>query len=425
KPADEKDKPADEKDKPADEKDKPADEPEPLIEYRPLKEVRDEIVQVLAEQQARPIAEEKLKTALAQIKRIERIIKVQSAKLDTLRSEGQVLGPDGELQAAPGPENPKIKTLIAELKAKVSDLAAESNIRIGQTGKITSQDVRDWNEKDPNKETDPEYAALLRAQERRISMEALTNRSATNQQVSFAQLAFQQGLPTFEPFEILQPYRIIGENPLPSLFTPTPNHAFLFWRSDVVSSTTPRWAEIKDEVAKAWRVRQAAASAFSAAEALADTATKSKQSLTETYEWEADAATKNIKTPPAFTMGSFPFATLQINAEKIEALFTMNAGETAAFRSAKYIPETGQFKNGNSTYVIHIVSITPDEMQLRSDFLRTFLQFRDHKDRNGRSVFGQAPTDPNQRIQIGSGWLQDLHDELKVQWNPEASRMQR
>jgi hypothetical protein len=135
--------------------------------------------------------------------------------------------------------------------------------------------------------------------------------------------------------------------------------------------------------------------------------------------------TMDIKTPPAITMSSFPFATLQINAEKIEKLFTMEADEPAAFRSAKYIPETGQFKNGNSTYVIRIVSVTPDEMQLRSDFLRTFLQFRDHKDRNGKLVFGQSPADPNQRIQIGSGWLQDLHDEVGVQWNREASRMQR
>ena len=102
----------------------------------------------------------------------------------------------------------------------------------------------------------------------------------------------------------------------------------------------------------------------------------------------------------------------------------MKAGEAKSFRSSKYQPETGQFKPANSTYVIRVISITPDEMQLRRDFLGTFLQFRDHKDGGGNPVSGQSPTNRNQRMEIGNGWLRDLHDQLDVNWIREP-RMQR
>ena len=123
---------------------------------------------------------------------------------------------------------------------------------------------------------------------------------------------------------------------------------------------------------------------------------------------------KNIKTPPPFTASTFPYATLQVNFENIEELFAMQAGETKSFRSSKYQPgsET-QFRNANSTYVVRVITITPDEIQLRNDFLRTFLQFST-----------QPPRDPNQG-QIGNGWLQDLHHELGVKWFGDHPQTQR
>ena len=61
-----------------------------------------------------------------------------------------------------------------------------------------------------------------------------------------------------------------------------------------------------------------------------------------------------------------------------------------------------------------MISITPDEMQLRNDFLASLLQHRIN-----------APVDPNQRMQIGRGWLQDLETEFELDWIRTAQEMER
>ena len=111
---------------------------------------------------------------------------------------------------------------------------------------------------------------------------------------------------------------------------------------------------------------------------------------------------------------NFPFASLQLSGERIEEIFALKPGETKALRSSRYLPTTGEFKTGNSTYVIRVISVTPDEMELRNNFLASLLQHRVN-----------APVDPNQRMQIGRGWLRDLETEFGLTWSRAAQEMER
>jgi hypothetical protein len=55
-------------------------------------------------------------------------------------------------------------------------------------------------------------------------------------------------------------------------------------------------------------------------------------------------------------------------------------------------------------------------MQLRNDFLASLLQHRIN-----------APVDPNQRMQIGRGWLRDLEKEFELDapWTRATQEMER
>ena len=378
-----------------------------MIEYRPLEEVREEIINTLAEETARPLADAQFAEAELQVKRIQQLVRVQGAKIYELDAQSRGFDEDDKPKIRTErnwPTDPAVKKLINELNAKIKVMADKSKIHFGHTGKITQLNVRDWNEKEATK-ADPPYASLLRARESRIDMTRRTNA----EEMTFARLAFQQDMRSFEPFELLS-FRMIGSDPRLSAFSPPQSNIFVSWRTADTRSYTPELKAIKADVAKAWKVAQAANKAFEAADTIVKNANKQKTTLAELLpdrDWD-------IKRPEKFVMSNFPFASLQLSGESIEEIFTLKPGEKKALRSSRYLPTTGEFKTGNSTYLIRIISITPDEMQLRNDFLASLLQHRIN-----------APVDPNQRMQIGRGWLQDLETEFELDWIRTAQEMER
>lgn len=203
---------------------------------------------------------------------------------------------------------------------------------------------------------------------------------------SFAQLAYQEGLPKYRP------QRIRGEE-----F----NIEFMYWKVDEAEGYVPELEEVRDEIVAAWKNQEALLLAKSAAEKLVKEAGKKK--LTEVFG-ERDDVT--IIEPSEFswmTTGATPFggagAPTLSSVEGVEfggqefmrSVFALGEGETGI---ATNQPE-------DHVYVVRIDSESPSEAARKQLFLLSGL------------------TDELRRIAVTDqiDFLQDLERELQVAWH--------
>jgi hypothetical protein len=309
--------------KPADEKeaekksdsDKPGEAP-PAKEqkFKPLSEVRDQILNTLAQ----PIAEEARKKAVAEVVGVvERYGKSYRRYLDAKN-----IG--------------KAKDLKEPEKLDLAPLAAKYNFEVGQTPLVDQFEVSNYPIGKEVQQID--FAALQQRRQFRW--------------LSFADIAFSQDDPLYKPEEAR------GSEP---------DMLFVYFRTAEEKTADVTLKEARPQIIEFWKQRQAYELARGEAQRLADKA-KSAMSLVEVVP---DAA--KLVTPPAFswmTPGSFgmsgpemsPVPGIELAGQDfMQGVFSLVPGQCGVAPNQAH----------SVVYLVRVNSQEPDEEKLKSQFLES------------------------------------------------------
>ncbi len=312
KPADAK--PAEEK--PADAKDEKSAETPPAAKeqkFKPLSEVREEILTRLAQ----PIAEEARKKAVAEVTTaIEKYGKAYRRYLDVknIRKTADIKEPE-PLELAP--------------------LAAKYNFPIAETPLVDQHDIA-------------KHEIGQKVQQ--LDMAAIHMRQF--RMMNFAEIAYSQDQPLFKPEEAR---------------SSEPDVNYIYFRTAEEKPADITLKEARPQVVEFWKKQKAYELALAHAKSLAEKA-KSAPSLAEV----APAATPIITPPPFAWMstGGFGFQQPEMSAvegvelpgrEFMEGVFALQPGETGV------APDQAHSK----VYVVRVNTQEPDEERLKAQFLES------------------------------------------------------
>lgn len=329
----------------AGESSKPETKSEPAPKYKPLAEVEDEIRRTLA----RPKAQEKVNAALEEAKKTIESYFRERVKWEALQKAGREAEEPAPLD--------------------LEKLATQSKLVLGDIPLVDGIGVQDY-------ELGKTYQF------------SFFNRQI--QQIPFPQIAYQDGVPLYQPQEIR------------SFETDT---TFLFWKIDEKEPFVPELKEIRDEVVAEWKLQQARKLAKAKAAELADSAAKDKplaESLpephaekafeTSEFSWMTRGATPMMGTglPSLSQVAGVEAA----GAKFMRSVFSLQVGETGVAVNA---PES-------VVYVVRIVDQTPDNETLRKRFIETGIT---------PETFFMASAE---RQQVLTDWFNDVEREMRVTW---------
>jgi len=294
--------------------DKPGEAPPKEQKFKPLSEVRDQILNTLAQ----PIAEEARKKAVAEVVGVvERYGKSYRRYLDAKN-----IGKSTDLKE---PE-----------KLDLAPLAAKYNFEVGQTPLVDQFEVANY---------------ALGKEVQQIDFAALQQRRQFRW-LSFSDIAFSQDDPLYKPEEAR------GSEP---------DMLFVYFRTAEEKAADVTLKEARPQIVEFWKTRQAYALALVEAQRLADKA-KNAMSLVEVVP---DAA--KLVTPPAFswmTPGSFgmsgpemsPVPGIELAGQDfMQGVFSLQPGQCGAAPNQAH----------SVVYLVRVNSQDPDEEKLKSQFLES------------------------------------------------------
>jgi hypothetical protein len=248
-------------------------------------------------------------------------------------------------------------------------------------------------------------------------------------QPDYAALAAEQGL-TFNETQLLSANEInvstdIGRSTvnmnelfpvyayeqLQSLYEPRPSmdflrNQYLFWKVEETPDEIPKFEQIKDEVAKTWKLMEARKLAEQYADEMATAANRDKATLAD-FAQQHEGLAAHSAGPFSWVNfeGTFMFApnappqvteiegVTEPGNRFMEKVFSIPVGETGvAFNS----PET-------VAYLVRPTSVEPSEQVLRTMFMSdNFMRYRmvGTEDRN----------------QIARNWIENLEEEVGLDW---------
>jgi hypothetical protein len=281
--------------------------------YKPLSEVRDQILTRLAQ----PFAEDARKKAVAEVTAaVEKYGKAYRRYLDVknVRKDADVKDP-GKLDILP--------------------LAAKYSFPIGETPLVDRHEVANYEIGQKVQQLD--MAAI---QMRQIRM------------LSFADIAFSQDQPLYRPEEAR---------------SSDPDSSYVYFRTAEEKAADVTVKQVRPQVVEFWKQQKAFELALIDAQKLAEKA-KGAATLAEAVP----DATKVINTPHFswMTAGGFGFGQPELSTvagidlpgrEFMQSVFALKAGETGAAPNQAH----------SKVYVVRAVSQDPDDERLRTQFLES------------------------------------------------------
>lgn len=291
------------------------------VEYRPLDdELRNEIRETLAEQNARKPAQDRLTAALSKVE--DQV----NAHLRKVRRHNR--------RVEAGEESDE------ELTFSFSELDSDELLDMGETPLVDALSVQEY-----------ELGGAYEMQW-----------TSTPRRFEFAEFAF------LEDFPLYTAARMSGA---------TAGVTFLFWKTENKEPYEPSLDEARDEVTEAWKKQQALVLAEKAAEKLIEEARAKKGTrLTEIF---ADREDVKVTTTDLFSWMSTGLNPMSLGAPAVSNLENVE-GEGPTFMGAVFalgVDEVGTAKNqGEDTlYVVRINLESPSEEILRQRFLSSGVTF--------------------------------------------------
>jgi hypothetical protein len=348
KPADEKPadpaKPAEEK--PADPADpaKPA-EPAKEVKYKPLEEVREEILTELAQ----PIAQEAQTAAV-------------KALVDEITAFGKLYRRWQGVKDQPN----KPATFKDPGELNLKDLAAKYGFTAGSTPLIDRYTARDYEI--------GQKVSIFNFQLMQMGQSPI---------LSFADVAFGDNVPLYDPQQA---------------DSSEPDVSYIFFRTQVVPEKDVKLADVREQVIAAWKKNKAFELAKEEAQALADKA-QGVKSLQEVLPEGA-----KVLTPAPFTWmttGSLAFGFGQPSLSAVDGI--ENVGDDFMRGVFSLSPgEAGIAPNAPHTrvYVVRVIAQSPTDDLLREQFLESGLDGMSIANREVFEVFVQWFDDLEKRMAV-------------------------
>ncbi len=313
--------------------------------YRPLEEVSESIKETIAA----PTAQKKMKTAISQLQ----------TQMDRYYRRFVTWDMDKKNKDRPQPEQPDIASVESPVPLSVQSMPMSS---------ILECDAYE----------------LGQAYDLEFSQQSF-------RQIPFAQVAYEDNMSLYQPMVF------------PSGEAPT---KYVYWITSQEVPYTPELAEIRDEVVKAWKVREARALAIDAAEELAITARQKKSSLSDSLAapgrnfFQTGEITWMSTGSVGIASGAMPSPTeipgvAMAGDDFRETMFRLDEGEVAVSFDA---PQT-------TVYVIRVISKTPTNDQVAQQF------FNDDSHATAMQYLEQS-----NRMKLLQTWYQDLLKKYSVSW---------
>jgi len=367
--------------KPQAEEAKPqAESEEPPARYKPLDDdLRAEIRETLARQQAREPAQEKLREAMDQVRQV-------------VDRYGRELTLAEALEEREAPEPLDLTALVEQY-----------GLGFGQTPKWDALDITLIRQADPT-DDDPAAYELARATETVWSQSGQFRRS-------LADVAYRTEMAKYIPREFTDGIVMPGAFPVP------PQKLFLYWRVEQQPEKTPELEEVRSEVVEAWKLQQALPLAETKAEALAEEARGKGGRLAEAFPESASQVITTMQfswmtrgsmpggtggrpmlSPVNGTAGGQPVNIAGAGNEFMRSVFSLDVGQVGV---ATNEPHT-------FVYVVRINSEDLSDEQRREAFYTT----------------GLTPDINNlveaEQMEVISDWFNSLEDRYDVDWKRES-----
>jgi len=315
--------------------------------------------------------------------------------------------PATEAPAEPTPEFEPLERVQEEIRNELASQAALKKMQDAMRKVAGSVDTyyrarKKWEiTKQGDEPTQPDYAAL--AAENGLTFNETQLLSANEINVST-----DIGRSTVNMNELFPVY---AYEQLPELYAPRPSmdflqNQYLFWKVEETPDEIPKFEQIKDEVAKTWKLLEARKLAQQYADEMATEANREKATLAD-FAQSHEGLAAHSAGPFSWVNfeGTFMFAPNappQVTAVEgvtdpgntfMEKVFSTPVGETGVAFNA---PET-------VVYLVRPTNVEPSEQVLRTMFLSdNFMRYR------------MVGTDD--RNQIARNWIENLEEEVGLDW---------
>ena len=360
--------------------DKPAPKP---VQYKPLDDaLRTEIRQELARTAAHIPAQEKLDKAANAVRQAMEEYSKQLSRIKGVEGAAKPTPPD------------------------FAALAKENFLTYEKTPLWDMLDVFQIQQAVPT-EKDPASYDIVRANETMFSQQSgMMRRSLIN-------VGFTGDVALFMPRRLIDGF-LAGDQ-----FEIPPEKLFIYWREEVIPEAVPPLEEIREEVVRAWKMKQALPLARAKAEQLAKQAGEAGKPLSEVF---ADNAAKVIKSNPFtwMTRGAMPGstsggATLSTVSGKAgeEAVTISGAGDDfmrAVFDLKPGLVGVAVNQPESFVYVVRVDSEEPNDEVRRDEFFKS-----------GMTMEVLELVRGDQQM-IYTDWISSLVKENQISWKREAHR---
>ncbi len=341
--------------------------------------MRAEIRDQLAGQRARPIAEQKMRDAVAQV----------TQKVDKYGGQlsiAEAVGKDAEKPKAPN----------------VSAMAKELNLTLGETPLWDALDITLIRQSEAI-DDEPASYQLARATETVWSQVSQVRRS-------LADVAFGEQTRLYAPEEFVDGIRFVGGFNIP------PDKLFAYWRIKEVKESVPEFKDVRDEVVRAWKLQQALPKAQAEAERMAKQVNEEGKAIAELFPGSSEKVIHTMlfswmtrgSTPGG--MGGQPMLSPVNGTANGQSVNVSGAGDE--FMRAVFDLEIGQGgvavnQAHTFAYVVRVVS-------------------EDQADEARRSAFYTAGLTPDvgvlveeEQMRIIRDWLDSLEKDYNLKWERE------
>ena len=353
------------------------------VQYKPLDDaLRTEIRQELARNAARIPAQEKLDQAANAVRQALEEYSKQLSRMNGVKGAAKPTPPDFAVLAK--------DNYLTYAKTPLWDL-----VDVFQIQQALPVDK------------DPPYYDIVRANETMFSQQSgMMRRSLIN-------VGFGGNVALFMPRRLIDGF-LAGDQ-----FEIPPEKLFIYWREEVVPESVPALAEIREEVVRAWKMKQALPLARAKAEQLAKQAGEAGKPLSEVF---TDNAAKVIKSNPFtwMTRGAMPGSTsggstLSSVSGKAgeEAVTVSGAGED--FMRAVFDLKPGHVgvavnQPESFVYVVRVETEEPSDEIRRDEFFKS-----------GMTMEVLDLVRGDQQV-IYADWIRSLVKDNQLSWKREFHR---
>lgn len=186
---------------------------------------------------------------------------------------------------------------------------------------------------------------------------------------------------------------------------------YLFWKTNEVNEFVPTFEQVKDQVVREWKLREARKLARTHAEELASRAREAKKPLKEVFAGDAGLEVTNTGPFSWLTHGSVPAGMTPNQPPRLSSVNGVTDPGQQFMRTVFHLQpgEIGVALNQpeSMVYVVQLESTTPSETVLRETFMvENFARY--------------IPSTQIDRQELSAAWSKQITDEAGLDWERMA-----